>query len=245
MELGGKSPLIVFADAHLDNAVSASLLANFYTQGEICTNGTRVFVERKLVGAFLDRLVERARRLRIGDPMNPETEIGALISAAHRDRVLSYIDAGKKAGARLLCGGGAPDDPALKDGYFVLPTIFADCADEMAIVREEIFGPVMAVLAFDDEAEVVRRANDTEFGLAAGVWTHDIRRAHKMARALESGTVWINTYRALTFNSPFGGYKASGIGRQNGLEAVYQYLQTKSVWCELGDEVQDPFIMKV
>ncbi len=162
MELGGKSPLIVFADADLENAVSAALLANFYTQGEICTNGTRVFVQQKLLAAFLDRLVERTRKLRVGDPMKPDTEIGALISAAHRDRVLSYIAAGKKSGARLLCGGDRPADQALAGGFFVMPTIFADCTDEMTIVREEIFGPVMAVLAFDSEAEVVRRANDTE-----------------------------------------------------------------------------------
>jgi betaine-aldehyde dehydrogenase len=235
MELGGKSPLIVFADADIENAVSASLLANFYTQGEICTNGTRVFVERKLVGAFLDRLVERTRRLRIGDPMNPETEIGALISAAHRDRVLSYIEAGKKAGARLLCGGGAPGDPALKDGYFVLPTIFADCADEMAIVREEIFGPVMAVLAFDDEAEVVRRANDTEFGLAAGVFTRDLARAHRVVAALEAGVCWINNYNVTPVEAPFGGSKQSGIGRENGVAAIEHYTQLKSVYVELGD----------
>jgi betaine-aldehyde dehydrogenase len=235
MELGGKSPLIVFADADIENAVSASLLANFYTQGEICTNGTRVFVERKLVGAFLDRLVERTRRLRIGDPMNPETEIGALISAAHRDRVLSYIEAGKKAGARLLCGGRAPDDPALKDGYFVMPTIFADCADEMAIVREEIFGPVMAVLAFDDEAEVVRRANDTEFGLAAGVFTRDLARAHRVVAALEAGVCWINNYNVTPVEAPFGGSKQSGIGRENGVAAIEHYTQLKSVYVELGD----------
>src|SRR5260221_6869635 len=235
MELGGKSPLIVFADADLENAVSAALLANFYTQGEICTNGTRVFVERKLLGAFLDRLVERTRLLRIGDPMRPETEIGGLISAAHRDRVLSYIEAGRKAGARLLCGGGAPDDPALKDGYFVMPTIFADCSDEMAIVREEIFGPVMTVLAFDGEAEVVRRANDTEFGLAAGVFTRDLARAHRVVAALEAGVCWINNYNVTPVEAPFGGSKQSGIGRENGVAAIEHYTQLKSVYVELGD----------
>src|SRR5216683_3269674 len=235
MELGGKSPLIVFADADLENAVSAALLANFYTQGEICTNGTRVFVERKLLGAFLDRLVERTRLLRIGDPMRPETEIGALISAAHRDRVLSYIDAGRKAGARLLCGGGAPDDPALRDGYFVMPTIFAECTDEMAIVREEIFGPVMAVLAFENEAEVVRRANDTPFGLAAGVFTRDLARAHRVVAALEAGVCWINNYNVTPVEAPFGGNKQSGIGRENGSAAIEHYTQLKSVYVELGD----------
>jgi betaine-aldehyde dehydrogenase len=235
MELGGKSPLIIFADADLDNAVSASLLANFYTQGEICTNGTRVFVQKPLLGAFLDRLVERTRMLRIGDPTKPDTEIGALISAQHRDRVLSYIAAGKKSGARLLCGGGPPDDPALAGGYFVMPTIFADCTDDMTIVREEIFGPVMAVLSFESEAEVVRRANDTEFGLAAGVFTRDLARAHRVVAALEAGVCWINNYNVTPVEVPFGGNKQSGIGRENGMAAIEHYTQVKSVYVELGD----------
>jgi betaine-aldehyde dehydrogenase len=235
MELGGKSPLIVFADADIENAVSAALLANFYTQGEICTNGTRVFVQRKLLAAFLDRLVERTRKLRVGDPMKPDTGIGALISAAHRDRVLSYIEAGKKAGARLLCGGERPADPALADGYFVMPTIFAECTDAMTIVREEIFGPVMAVLAFDAEAEVIQRANDTEFGLAAGVFTRDLARAHRVVAALEAGVCWINNYNVTPVEAPFGGNKQSGIGRENGSAAIEHYTQLKSVYVELGD----------
>jgi betaine-aldehyde dehydrogenase len=235
MELGGKSPLIVFADADIENAVSAALLANFYTQGEICTNGTRVFVQQPLLAAFLDRLVERTRKLRVGDPMKPDTEIGALISAAHRDRVLSYIAAGRKAGARLLCGGERPADPALADGYFVMPTIFADCTDDMTIVREEIFGPVMAVLAFESEAEVVRRANDTEFGLAAGIFTRDLARAHRVVAALEAGVCWINNYNVTPIEAPFGGNKQSGIGRENGSAAIEHYTQLKSVYVELGD----------
>jgi betaine-aldehyde dehydrogenase len=235
MELGGKSPLIVFADADIENAVSAALLANFYTQGEICTNGTRVFVQQPLLAAFLDRLVERTRKLRVGDPMKPDTEIGALISAAHRDRVLSYIAAGRKAGARLLCGGERPADPTLADGYFVMPTIFADCTDDMTIVREEIFGPVMAVLAFESEAEVVRRANDTEFGLAAGIFTRDLARAHRVVAALEAGVCWINNYNVTPIEAPFGGNKQSGIGRENGSAAIEHYTQLKSVYVELGD----------
>jgi betaine-aldehyde dehydrogenase len=235
MELGGKSPLIVFADADLDNAVSAALLANFYTQGEICTNGTRVFVEAPIMDAFLQRFVERTRRLKIGDPMRPETEVGALISAAHRDRVLSYIEKGKAAGARLLCGGGPPRDPALARGFFVEPTIFAACTDDMAIVREEIFGPVMAVLSFDGEAEVLRRANDTPFGLAAGVFTRDLARAHRMVAKLEAGVCWINNYNVTPVEAPFGGNKQSGIGRENGTAAIEHYTQLKTVYVELGD----------
>jgi betaine-aldehyde dehydrogenase len=235
MELGGKSPLIVFADANLENAVSAALMANFYTQGEVCTNGTRVFVEAPVLDAFLARLVERTRKLRIGNPMRPETEIGALISEAHLDRVLSYVEKGKAAGARLLCGGRRPDDPALAGGFFLEPTIFAGCSDDMAIVQEEIFGPVMAVLSFTDEAEVLKRANDTPFGLAAGVFTTDLARAHRMAARLEAGVCWINNYNVTPIEAPFGGNKQSGIGRENGAAAIEHYTQLKSVYVELGD----------
>jgi betaine-aldehyde dehydrogenase len=235
MELGGKSPLIIFADADLENAVSAALLANFYTQGEVCTNGTRVFVEAPILDRFLKRLVERTRRLRIGDPMRPETEIGALISEEHLQRVLSYIEKGKAAGARLLCGGERPKDPALAGGSFLEPTIFAGCTDEMTIVREEIFGPVMAVLSFAEEAEVLRRANDTPYGLAAGIFTRDLARAHRMAARLETGICWINNYNVTPVEAPFGGNKQSGIGRENGLAAIEHYTQLKTVYVELGD----------
>jgi betaine-aldehyde dehydrogenase len=235
MELGGKSPLIVFADANLENAVSAALMANFYTQGEVCTNGTRVFVEAPVLDAFLARLVERTRKLRIGDPMRQETEIGALISDAHLARVLSYVEKGKAAGARLLCGGKRPDDPALAGGFFLEPTIFAGCSDDMTIVREEIFGPVMAVLSFTEEAEVLKRANDTPFGLAAGVFTKDLARAHRMVARLEAGVCWINNYNVTPIEAPFGGNKQSGIGRENGAAAIEHYTQLKSVYVELGD----------
>jgi betaine-aldehyde dehydrogenase len=235
MELGGKSPLIVFADADLENAVSAAMLANFYTQGEVCTNGTRVFVEAPIREAFLARLVARTKRLKIGDPMDPKTEVGALISKEHMERVLAYIAAGKRAGTRLLCGGGGPADPALAGGYFVEPTIFADCRDDMTIVKEEIFGPVMAVLSFAEEGEVLRRANATPFGLAAGIFTRDLARAHRMAARLEAGVVWINNYNVTPIEAPFGGNKQSGIGRENGSAAIEHYTQLKSVYVELGD----------
>ncbi|MDH3316181.1 MAG: betaine-aldehyde dehydrogenase [Gammaproteobacteria bacterium] len=240
LELGGKSPLIVFADAEMHNAVSAAMMANFYTQGEICSNGTRVFVEKRIHNQFIDALLTRTRKMRIGDPMNPETHVGALISKAHMEKVLGYIEAGKAAGAQLLCGGGRPRDSALARGNFVEPAIFDACSDDMKIVKEEIFGPVMAVLTFDDEDEVVARANDTEFGLAAGVFTRDIARAHRVVAKLQAGTCWINNYNVTPIEMPFGGYKQSGIGRENSLAAIDHYTQLKSVYVEMGD-VECPY----
>jgi betaine-aldehyde dehydrogenase len=240
LELGGKSPLIIFADADIDNAVSASMMANFYTQGEICSNGTRVFVEKRIHNQFLDALLARTQKMRIGDPMDAETQVGALISKQHMEKVLAYIEAGKNAGAQLLCGGGRPEDPALARGNFVEPAIFDACSDGMKIVKEEIFGPVMAVLTFDDEDEVVARANDTEFGLAAGVFTRDLQRAHRVVAKLQAGTCWINNYNVTPIEMPFGGYKQSGIGRENSLAAIEHYTQLKSVYVEMGD-VECPY----
>ena len=235
LELGGKSPLIVFDDADLDNAVSGALLGNFYTQGEICSNGTRVFVHRSVYDAFLESLAARVKKMTIGDPLDPATDVGALISAEHLQKVLSYIEAGREAGARLVCGGGRSSEPALANGFFVEPTVFADCSDDMSIVAEEIFGPVMAVLAFDGEDEVVARANATPFGLAAGIFTRDLSRAHRVAANLEAGTIWVNTYNITPVEMPFGGYKQSGVGRENSLSAIDHYTQRKAVYVETGD----------
>ena len=240
LELGGKSPLIIFDDADLDNAVSAALMANFYTQGEICSNGTRVFVHEEIHEEFLDRLVTRTSKMKIGDPMDPDTHVGALISQEHMEKVLSYIEAGKAAGARLVIGGGRPDDPALDAGYFVEPTVFDACTDDMSIVQEEIFGPVMAVLTFRDEDDVIARANDTEYGLAAGVFTRDVQRAHRVVARLEAGTTWINNYNITPIEMPFGGYKQSGIGRENSIVTLDHYTQVKSVYVEMGD-VEAPY----
>lgn len=233
LELGGKSPLLVFDDADLDNAVSGALLGNFYTQGEICSNGTRVYVHAPVYEQFLDRLAARVAKMTIGDPLDPSTDVGALISAEHLDKVLGYVEVGKSEGARLVIGGGRPS--GLTDGYFVEPTVFADCRDDMSIVREEIFGPVMAVLSFESEEEVIERANDTPYGLAAGVFTRDLSRGHRVASGLEAGTVWINTYNITPIEMPFGGYKQSGLGRENSLAAVDHYTQLKSVYVETGD----------
>ena len=235
LELGGKSPLIIFDDAKLDNAVSGALLANFYSSGQVCSNGTRVFVHRSIKAAFLERLVRRVKAMRIGDPMSPETQVGALVSEQHMHKVLSYIDRGRAEGAIALTGGMRVTTGDLKKGYFVAPTVFDNCRDDMAIVREEIFGPVMSVLEFEGEQEVIERANATEFGLAAGVFTNDLTRAHRVIARLQAGTCWINQYNVTPIELPFGGVKLSGLGRENGRAALEHYTQLKSVYVAMGD----------
>ena len=240
LELGGKSPLIIFGDAKLDNAVAGALLANFYSSGQVCSNGTRVFVHRSVKAAFLERLVTRTSAMRIGDPMDPGTQVGALISEQHMHKVLSYIERGRAEGARVLTGGMRVTTGGLEKGYFVAPTIFDDCRDDMSIVREEIFGPVMSVLEFEDEQEVIERANATEFGLAAGVFTNDLTRAHRVIARMQAGTCWINQYNVTPIELPFGGVKLSGLGRENGRAAIEHYTQLKSVYVALGD-VDSPY----
>ena len=245
LELGGKSPNIVFSDANLDQAEAGVLAGIFAAAGQTCVAGSRVYIEQSIYDRFVERIVRRAKKIVVGDPLKSDTHMGPVATKVQLEKDESMVKRAVAEGAALLCGGGRPSIAGFPDGYFFEPTIVHQAGKDNFLMRNEVFGPVLAVTPFTDEAEVLALANDTEFGLAAGVWTRDVRRAHTMARALEAGTVWVNTYRALTFNSPFGGYKASGIGRQNGIEAVYQYLQTKSVWCELGDEIQDPFVMKV
>jgi betaine-aldehyde dehydrogenase len=240
LELGGKSPLIVFGDATLDNAVGGALLANFYSSGQVCSNATRVFVHSSIKAAFLERLMKRVAAMRIGDPMDPATQVGALVSEQHMHKVLSYVERGRADGARLLIGGQRVTTGALADGYFVAPAIFDACRDDMRIVREEIFGPVMSVLEFEDEREVIERANATEFGLAAGVFTNDLTRGHRVIAQLEAGTCWINHYNVTPIELPFGGVKMSGLGRENGRAAIEHYTQLKSVYVALGD-VEAPY----
>ncbi|MTH95589.1 betaine-aldehyde dehydrogenase [Roseibium sp. RKSG952] len=234
LELGGKSPLIVFEDADIENAVSAAINANFYSSGQICSNGTRVFVHKKIKDAFLKRLKERTANAVLGDPLDEAVNIGPLVSRPQLDKVLSYMELGQQEGATLVCGGGMASVDSLPDGTFVQPTVFADVRDDMRIAREEIFGPVMCVLDFDDEDDVLARANGTDFGLAAGVFTKDIQRAHRVIDRLEAGTCWINTYNLTPIEMPFGGYKKSGIGRENGHAAIEHYSQLKSVYVEMG-----------
>jgi len=240
LELGGKSPILVFADASLDNAVAGAMLGNFYSAGEVCSNGTRVYVQRSVLPQFMERLVARTRALQVGDPEDPKTQVGALISPEHMHKVLGYIAAGRKEGARIAVGGSQRTAGALARGSFVEPTIFEQCGDEMRIVREEIFGPVMCVLPFDSEEEVIRRANDTEFGLSAGVFTSDLTRGHRVVAQLQAGTCWINHYNVTPIELPFGGYKSSGQGRENGRAAIEHYTQLKSVYVAMQD-VQSPY----
>ncbi len=240
VELGGKSALIIFDDTPVESAVSAAMLANFYTQGEVCTNGTRVFVQDAIYDDFCAELKTRTEAMIIGDPLDIETQVGALISQQHMQKVLGYIDAAKTAGATLLCGGERVMDNGLDRGAFAQPTVFIDCADDMPNVRDEIFGPVMAVLRFSHEAEVITRANDTNYGLAAGVFTRDISRAHRVIAELQAGICWINAWGASPAEMPVGGYKESGIGRENGIQTLYKYTQTKSVYVQL-DPMERPY----
>jgi betaine-aldehyde dehydrogenase len=230
MELGGKSPLIVFDDADLDSAVGGAMLGNFYSAGQVCSNGTRVFVQSGIRDAFLAKAAERTKAIVIGDPMDEAVQMGPLISARQRDRVLGYIAKGVEEGAALVAGGGEARLQGFEGGCFVEPTIFAGVTDQMTIAREEIFGPVMCVLEFADEDEVIARANATDFGLAAGVFTRDLARGHRVVARLEAGTCWINAYNLTPVEAPFGGAKRSGVGRENSRHALDHYSQVKSVY---------------
>lgn len=241
MELGGKSPLIIFDDADIENAVSAAMLGNFYTQGEICTNGTRVFVHESIQSEFLARLKHRIdNNIVAGDPMNPDVNFGALISQKHRDQVMAVIEKAKQSGAVLECGGEAIQPSDAPNGYFVSPTVFSNCTDDMAFVQEEIFGPVMSVLTFTDEQDVIQRANATDYGLAAGVFTNNIQRAHRVIHQMEAGICWINAYGNSPAEMPVGGYKQSGIGRENGMSTLHHYTQLKAVYVGM-NPIDSPF----
>ncbi len=236
MELGGKSPLVIFDDADLENAVSGAILGNFYSTGQVCSNGTRVFVQKGIKEAFLLRLAERLAGVVMGDPQDPAVNFGPMVSGRQRDIVEGYIAKGLDEGARLVYGGKRVD----RDGFYLEPTVFADVTDDMTIAREEIFGPVLSVLDFDTEEEVLARANDTEFGLAAGVFTADLTRAHRVVAGFEAGTCYINTYNLAPVEAPFGGMKQSGVGRENSKAAIEHYSQIKGVYVAMGD-VEAPF----
>ncbi|MFM9836252.1 MAG: betaine-aldehyde dehydrogenase [Methylophilaceae bacterium] len=234
MELGGKSPLIIFADANLDRAADIAMMANFYSSGQVCTNGTRVFIPSALKQAFEQKIIERVKRIRVGSPLDANVNFGPLVSQAHMNNVLKYIETGKKEGAKLLIGGDRITAEGYANGAYVSPTVFSDCTDNMTIVKEEIFGPVMSILAYDEEAEVIRRANDSDYGLAAGLITENISLAHRVIHQLEAGICWINTWGESPAEMPVGGYKQSGIGRENGLVTLQAYTRIKSIQVELG-----------
>lgn len=234
MELGGKSPLIIFDDADVDLAADIAMMANFYSSGQVCTNGTRVFVQAGLKTAFEAAVLKRAQRIRVGDPMQEDTNFGPLVGFEHMQHVLNYIEAGKQSGATLLCGGERLQGE-FANGAYVAPTVFTNCTDDMAIVQEEIFGPVMSILTFTDEAEAITRANKTIYGLAAGVVTPDLKRAHRVIGQIQAGICWLNTWGESPAQMPVGGFKQSGIGRENGIQTLMHYSQTKSVQVELGD----------
>nr|CAD7201894.1 unnamed protein product [Timema douglasi] len=236
LELGGKSPLIVFQDANMKNAIKATLMGNFLSQGEVCSNGTRVFVHKNIASEFLDKLVVATKKLRIGNPMDETTTVGATISKEHAERVLDYISGAKEEGAVIEYGGERVIlPPPLDQGYYLSPCVLSNCRDDMLVVREEVFGAVISFLTFSSEDEVIRRANDTPFGLAGAVFTKDLQRAFRVVRRLEAGTLWINTYNIYPPTLPFGGYKQSGLGRENGTAVLEYYTQLKTIYVETGD----------
>jgi acyl-CoA reductase-like NAD-dependent aldehyde dehydrogenase len=236
-----KSPNIVFEDADLDAAVNGVISGIFAAVGQTCVAGSRHLVHERVHETSMKKLVARTRRIRIGDPMNPDTEMGTVAFKEHLEKIERYIKLGVSEGATVACGGRRPDDPALSRGLFIEPTILENVDSHFRVAQEEIFGPVLCAMKFKDEEECVEVANDVEFGLAAGIWTKDIQRAHRIARRLRAGTVWINYYRSIAPCIPFGGYECSGFGRENGIEAINDYTQVKSVWVEVSGRTKDPF----
>ena len=245
LELGGKSPNIIFDDANLDAACAGAVSGIFAATGQTCIAGSRLLVQNSVRDEVSRRLVEIARTARIGDPMKPETNIGPVTTEPQFRKIREYIEIGRQEGAEVLFGGGTPAGPEILGSQFVEPTIFANVRNDMRIAQEEIFGPVLSIIGFDDEDEAVEIGNDIAFGLAAGVWTQNIGRAVRMSRRLKAGTVWVNTYRAISYMMPFGGVKRSGIGRESGIESIREYLSTKSVWINTSDAAPgNPFVMR-
>lgn len=241
LELGGKSPNIVFDDADFDRAVKGVVSGIFAATGQSCQAGSRLLLQRSIHDAFLHKLIDFVKTAKLGDPAQPDTQVGPVATRPQFDKVMSYIDIARSEGARCVLGGRSRPDLGAQ---FVEPTIFTDVRNDMRIAQEEVFGPVLAVIPFDDEADAIRIANDIRFGLAAAVWTRDLKRAMTMTERLKAGTVWVNNYRATSFTSPFGGFKESGIGRESGIDAIREYLQVKTVWLSSDLDVPNPFIRR-
>lgn len=245
LELGGKSPNIIFEDADIGQAVNGAISGIFAASGQTCIAGSRLLVQRSVYDEVVSKVVDLASRAKMGDPLDLQTQVGPITTPAQRDKVLRYIEIALEEGAQCLLGGKVPPSPELRKGWFVEPTIFGGVSNSMRIAREEVFGPVLSIIPFADDDEAVAIANDTIYGLAAGVWTTSISRALRMADQIRAGTVWINTYRAVSFMAPFGGYKSSGIGRESGQEAINEYLQTKTVWVSTADSApKNPFVLR-
>ncbi|MBR1175233.1 aldehyde dehydrogenase [Bradyrhizobium sp. KB893862 SZCCT0404] len=243
LELGGKSPNIVFDDANLDNAVNGAIAGIFAAVGQACIAGSRMLVQESVHDAFVEKLLKATRTIKMGDPMLAETQVGPVANIPQFDKVLSYLDIAKKDGAQLAIGGDRSYRPECGKGLFVEPTVFTNVRNDMRIAQEEVFGPILSVIPFRDDEEAIEIGNDILFGLAAGVWTTSMKRAHAMSDRLKAGMVWVNTYRMVSYMAPFGGYKRSGLGRENGIEAINEYLQTKTVWISTGDEPY-PFVLR-
>jgi betaine-aldehyde dehydrogenase len=234
LELGGKAPNIVFADSDLDQAVAGAMMGIFYNQGQVCCAGSRLFVEESVKEEFVGRLSERAKKIVVGDPTDKATQMGPQVSEEQLNRIKGYVDIAKQEGAAVVAGGATPQlEGSLQRGYFFTPTIFDEVKNDMRVAQEEIFGPVVSVIAFKDEDDLIKQANDTIYGLSAGIWTRDITRAHRFAREIRAGVIWINTFNMFNAASPFGGYKQSGYGREMGRHALDLYTQVKSVWVDL------------
>ena len=244
LELGGKSPNIVFDDADIEDAVNGAVSGIFAATGQTCIVGSRLLLQENIHDEFMEKLITLAKTARMGNPMNTETQVGPITTKPQYEKVLGYIDVAKTEGAKLALGGAPASRPECGDGWFIEPTVFTGVTNDMRIAQEEVFGPVLSVIKFKDEEEAIKIANDIRFGLGSGVWTSDIGRAIRMSEKIQAGTVWVNTYRAVSYMSPFGGYKDSGVGRESGIEAIYQYLQTKSVWINTGAKTGNPFVLK-
>ena len=244
LELGGKSPNIVFADCDMENAVKGAISGIFAATGQTCIAGSRLLVQESIHNEFVDKLVAFAKTAQMGDPMSADTQVGPVTTIPQYEKILGYMDVARDDGAECVLGGTKAERPECGDGWFVEPTIYTGVNNSMRIAQEEVFGPVLSVIPFKDDDEAVEIANDVIYGLASGVWTSSIRRAMEIPKRIQAGTVWVNTYRAVSYVAPFGGYKRSGLGRESGQDAIFEYLQTKTVWVSTATEVPDPFVLR-